>query len=66
MVKIVYRGKVLDAIRTALDRGELHLPAPQSVTQLHSLLNKLGRKKWNVRIQERYDHGQGVAIYLAR
>jgi hypothetical protein len=30
------------------------------------LLNKLGRKKWNVCIQARYDHGQGVAIYLAR
>ncbi len=57
---------MLDAIGTALDRGELQLPAQQSVSQLRSLLNKLGRKKWNVCIQARYDHGQGVAIYLAR
>ena len=45
MVKVVYRGKLLDAIGTALDRGELQLPAQQSVSQLRSLLNKLGRKK---------------------
>jgi len=29
-------------------------------------MNKLGRKKWNVRICEKYPHGTGVLIYLAR
>jgi len=32
-----------------------------------NLKNKLGRKvKWNVRIQTRYEHGNGVLTYLAR
>jgi len=31
-----------------------------------ALLNRLGRKKWNVHIRARYAHGQGVAAYLAR
>lgn len=31
-----------------------------------TLLNKLGRKKWNVHIRERYAHGEGVVRYLAR
>jgi len=33
---------------------------------VENLLNKLGRTKWNVHIRERYPHGQGVLIYLAR
>ena len=31
-----------------------------------SLLNRLGRKKWNVHLRARYAHGEGVAAYLAR
>jgi hypothetical protein len=31
-----------------------------------NLLNKLGRTKWHVHIRERYPHGQGVLVYLAR
>ena len=35
--------------------------------KFHNLLNKLGyKKKWNVRIMERYSHGEGVCSYLAR
>ncbi len=33
---------------------------------MKSLLNKLGRKVWNVKIQDRYEHGRGVLNYLAR
>ena len=29
-------------------------------------MNKLGRKKWNVRICEKYPHGKGVLTYLGR
>ena len=61
-----FRGKLLDAVRQALDRGELRVPADSSRERLRSLLNRLGRKKWNVRICARYDHGEGVAAYLAR
>ncbi len=34
--------------------------------QVQNLMNKLGRKKWNVRICEKYPHGSGVLTYLAR
>ena len=34
--------------------------------QILNLLNKLGRKKWNVCIRERYAHGRGVVTYLGR
>jgi hypothetical protein len=34
--------------------------------QVQNLMNKLGRKKWNVRICEKYPHGCGVLTYLAR
>ena len=41
---------------------------PESLSEAHfdRLLNRLGRVKWNVRIQERYAHGEGVSLYLAR
>ncbi len=32
----------------------------------HSLINRLGRVNWNVRVQKRYPHGVSVAGYLAR
>lgn len=66
VVRPLYRGKLLAALRQALERGELSLPPGVWPQQLHNLFNRLGRKKWNVRLQERYPHGQGVLNYLAR
>ena len=66
VVKALLRGKLLAAIRTALESGELRLPAEVSESQLRTLLNKWGRKAWNLHIQTRYDHGEGVLTYLAR
>ncbi len=66
VVKALYRGKLLAALRKALEEEQLCLPRETSAQQLKNLLNKLGRKEWNVRIQDRYDHGHGVALYLAR
>ena len=66
VVKALYRGKLLAAIRQAIDDEPLRLPADQSPQQVKNLLNQLGRKEWNVRIQSRYAHGAGVATYLAR
>jgi hypothetical protein len=62
----LFRGKLLAALRHALERHALRLPPDLSRARFGSLLNRLGRKKWNVRIQSRYAHGQGVAAYLAR
>jgi len=66
VVMLLFRGKCLDAIRRALARGELRLSPDTSAERVRSLLNRLGRKKWNVRIMNRYAHGEGVAAYLAR
>jgi hypothetical protein len=37
-----------------------------SEARFDRLLNRLGRVKWNVHIQARYAHGEGVSLYLAR
>jgi hypothetical protein len=65
-VSVVFRGKFLAAVRRELAAGRLQLPPDLSEQKLHNLLNKLGRKKWNVHIRERYAHGRGVLTYLSR
>ncbi len=66
VVMLVFRGKLLAALKRALERGELRVPADSSRSRTATLLNRLGRKKWNVHIRARYAHGAGVAAYLAR
>ncbi len=61
-----FRGKFIALLRQSLVRETLSLPDDLSPHQLHTLLNKLGRTKWNVHIRERYGHGNGVMHYLAR
>lgn len=61
-----FRGKLLALVRRAIDRQTLRLPDEVSHERMHSCLNHLFRKKWNVRIETRYDHGQGLVQYLAR
>lgn len=63
---LLFRGKFLAALRQALERARLRLPPDTSRERFTSLLNRLGRKKWNVHIRARYAHGDGVAAYLAR
>ena len=62
----VFRGKLLAAVHTALEAGELVLPPTMTLPQLRMLLPRVGRQKWHVQIMTRYAHGQGVATYLAR
>jgi len=63
VVRALFRGKLLAAIRQGVVQGTLQLPAGQRRQPVENLLNKLGRTKWNVHIRERYPHGQGVLIY---
>jgi hypothetical protein len=42
------------------------IPKAMTVARVQSLLNRLGRLSWNVRIQQRYPQGVSVAGYLAR
>jgi hypothetical protein len=66
VVMALFRGKLLAAIRRAVRQEQLQLPAGMRPQRCENLLNKLGRAKWNVHICERYPHGTGVLIYLAR
>ena len=61
-----FRARFLKLLRRSLAKGELTLPDGESPASLERLLTRLEAIKWNVRIQERYSHGQGVAHYLAR
>jgi hypothetical protein len=65
-VMAVYRGKLLAYIDKAVQKGELNLPETMSHQRWINLRNKLGRKKWNVNIRERYEYGKGVLTYLSR
>lgn len=62
----VFRGKLRHLLKAAVDHERLVIPASTTVARVQSLLNRLGRTPWNVRIQERYPHGVSVAGYLAR
>jgi hypothetical protein len=69
VVMAVFRGKLLAAIRQALAREGLVLPAGVRPQQQLNLLNRLGHPRktpGNVHIRERYRHGVGVVTYLAR
>jgi hypothetical protein len=66
VVMHLYRGKLRAKLRRAAERGELILPDDWNCSRFFSLLNKLGRVDWNVKILEPYPHGEGVATYLAR
>jgi hypothetical protein len=66
-VMVKFRGKLLDLIDTAIEKGEVKMPEQMKRQKWINLRNKLGRKvKWNVNFRERYRHGQGVVTYLAR
>lgn len=66
VLMLLFRGKFLAALRQGAKRRALRLPPDLTRARFVSLLNRLGRKKWNVHIRARYAHGQGVAAYLAR
>jgi hypothetical protein len=66
VVKALYKGKLLARLWDALMADELRLPAGQSRADVQRCFRQLNEKSWNVRIQERYPHGQGVMLYLAR
>ena len=66
LIKDTFRKHVRKAILKALNKGDLVLPDGKRPQQVKNLMNKLGRKKWNVRICDKYPHGKGVVTYLGR
>ena len=65
-VMMVYRGKLLSLLKTALTQTAFQVPPDTTVTQIRNLINKLGRRPWVVHFCQRYDHAMGVAKYLSR
>ena len=61
VVRTLFRGKVLGALEALSTAGQLVLPPSLDAPGLHRLLRAAARRKWNLRIAERYPHGRGVA-----
>ncbi|OED44947.1 hypothetical protein AB833_00450 [Chromatiales bacterium (ex Bugula neritina AB1)] len=62
-----FRGAYISGIRKLIRENRLTMPEGQSIVQLRCILNKLySEKKWNVRVEESYSHGEGIVKYLSR
>ena len=66
VLRAVFRGKLCESLKNGLRDAKLVVPTSLTEAKWHSLINRLGRVNWNVRVQERYPHGVSVAGYLAR
>jgi len=66
VVMLLFRGKFIAAVRNAIESSQLRVPPNRGQTRYTTLLNKLARVKWNVRLCTRYAHGAAVTAYLAR
>lgn len=66
VVKALYKGKLQAAIRTALEKGSLTLPATLSSNELKQVHRGLYKKEWSVRIMPQYAQGKSVMLYLSR
>jgi len=66
LVKSLYRGKFQAALKEFLLSNEVNLPKHQTRDELLKIHSDLYKKEWSVRIQEKYEHGTGVLIYLSR
>jgi hypothetical protein len=62
----LFRGKLLAQLQQALRAQQLQLPTSHEAVHWQRVLNALWRSHWNVQISEPYEHGRGVALYLAR
>jgi hypothetical protein len=61
-----FRDRFLGEIRRLLDCNQLTLPPDQDRVGVRGMLDEIGQKLWNVRIEKPYAHGRGLAVYLAR
>jgi hypothetical protein len=66
MVRKMFRGKFLDGLDKLYLAGKLRLPPDWTRARFEVLKHREKRKKWNVRIEPPYEHGDGLALYLAR
>jgi len=63
---IYYRGKFQARIKSLILSDEVKLPPNECRETLMMIHKPLYKKAWSIRIQEKYEHGKGVLIYLSR
>lgn len=63
---VLFRGKVLHELSHALQQQRLQLPEDLPAEHWRARIRSQYRKHWNVHLEQRYAHGRGVALYLAR
>lgn len=66
VVMMIFRGKINAFIKEAMSQALLIIPPSETSQEIINLCNKLGRKEWVVHFCKRYEHGKGVASYLAK
>ena len=66
VIRRVYRGKLQALLRDYANAGELVMPPGLSLHNFWVMHRQLYKKEWSVRIEERYEHGKDVLLYLAR
>jgi hypothetical protein len=75
VVMALFRGKFLAfpryrhsraGLQKTEEKAELRLPSDWEGRDFQKRLSKLYRTKWNVHLQARYAHGEGVVKYLGR
>lgn len=63
---VLFRGKLLQALHVALRQQRLQLPKQLECAHWIAQIRRQYRRHWNVQLSQRYAHGRGVALYLAR
>lgn len=66
VMRRLFRGKFLSAVKEALADGDLIFPPNTQSVQIKNLCNKIGRVDWQVYACKPYEHGLGVAKYISR
>lgn len=66
VLKALYRGKFQSLLMEAFESGDLQLPDDLSGAEFKALYKSAYKKTWCVHVEERYEHGKGVMLYLGR
>jgi hypothetical protein len=65
-LKRLFRGRFLGLLGQLLTHRRLELPAQMDTDYWRGVIRALYRKDFNVQVGDVYEHGHGVALYLAR
>jgi hypothetical protein len=66
VLRAVFKGNFQHRLERLIRRGRLSLPPDLDLHRALKLMKRAGRQEWIVDRRDRYDHGAGVATYLAR